>query len=149
MKTLLACFLLMSAFASLNSGQTQQPKSSKIESSMRLKEPEWVLSKTEAQSKSTIYRWNSGQEGVVAEVFVTASPAAAAAKFREFKRRVPVPPKEKLKRLGDEALLWQSENTKGCMILFRRSNVFIHINGTLLIDAQRFAGHLDAVVEQQ
>lgn len=149
MKTLPACFLFILALAGLLTGQSQEVQPSMIEKSMKIKEPAWELTKKEAEPKSTIYRWKSGREKVTAEVFVTASPEAAAAKFQEFKRRMPVPPKKKLQGLGDEALLWQSLNTDGCMILFRKSNVFFHIDGSVLNDAQRLAGHLDNLVGQK
>ena len=147
MKTLPACFLFIASLAGLLTGQTQLPQSSMLEKSMKIKEPAWELSKKEDRPKSTIYRWKSGQERVDVEVFATASQEAAAAKFQDFIRHMPVPPKEKVNGLGDEALLWQSPNTDGCMILFRRSNVFFHIDGSLVTHAKRFAGHLDDLVK--
>ena len=116
-----------------------------IENSIKVK-PAWELSAKEAQPKSTIYRWKSGRERVEVEVFVTASAETAAAKFQDFIRHVPVSPKEKVKGLGDEALLWQSPNTAGCMIVLRRSNVVFHIDGSLLTHFKRFAAHLDDLV---
>jgi hypothetical protein len=114
-----------------------------IENSIKSKEPAWELSRKETQPKSTIYRWKSGSERVEADVFIMASPTAASDEFKEVIRRMPVPPKEKLKGLGDEALLWQSPNTSGCMILFHRSNVFFHMDGSSVANAKRFAKHLD------
>ena len=143
-----ACFLFIVALVGLLAGQTQQVQST-IENSIKAKEPAWELSAREAQTKSTIYRWKSGRERVEVEVFVTASLAAAAAKFQDFIRHMPVPPKEKVNGLGDEALLWQSPNTDVCMILFRRSNVFFHINGSLPTNAKRFAKHLDDLVSSK
>jgi hypothetical protein len=137
-----ACFLFIVALVGLLSGQARGVQST-IENSIKAKEPAWELSAKEAQTKSTIYRWKSGREKVEVEVFVTASPGAAAAKFQDFARHIPIPPKEKVDGLGDEALLWQSPNTNVCMILFLRSNVFFHINGSLPTNAKRFAKHLD------
>ncbi|MDX6305377.1 MAG: hypothetical protein QOI77_2346 [Blastocatellia bacterium] len=142
MATVQACFLLIVALVGLLGGQTRDLQAT-IENSIKVKEPAWELSAKEAQTKSTIYRWKSGRERVEIEVFVTASPGAAAAKFQDFARHIPVPPKEKVDGLGDEALLWQSPNTDVCMLLFRRSNVFFHINGSLPTNAKRFAKHLD------
>jgi hypothetical protein len=139
-----ACFLFIVALVGLLDGQTREL--SMVENSIKAKEPAWELSAKEVQTKSTIYRWKSGRERVEVEVFVTASPEAAAAKFQDFIRHMPVPPRGKVDGLGDEALLWQSPNTDVCMILFRRRNVFFHINGSLPAHARRFAGHLDDLV---
>ena len=137
-----ACFLFIVVLVGLPGGQDREVQST-IENSIKAKEPAWELSAKEAQTKSTIYRWKSGRESVEVEVFVTASPEAAAAKFQGFIRHMPVPSKEKLEGFGDEALLWQSPNTDVCMLLFRRSNVFFHINGSMPTNAKRFAKHLD------
>ena len=71
------------------------------------------------------------------------SPEGAAAKFQEFSRHMPVPWKEKLKGRGDEALVWQGANTDQCMILFRRGNVLVQLNGSSSLHAKRFIKHLD------
>ena len=132
------CLLLIAAGFAL-----EQPQSVLIENSIKSKEPAWELSGKEKQPKSTIYRWKSGTERVEADVWIMDSPTAAIGEFKEFIRRMPVPPKEKLKGLGDEALLWQSPNTTGCMIVFHRANVFFHMDGSSVTDAKRFAKHLD------
>lgn len=142
MATAQACFLLIVALVGLLGGQTRELQAT-IENSIKVKEPAWELSAKESEPKSTIYRWKSGREWVEIHVFVTASPQAAAAKFQDFARHIPVPPKEKVDGLGDEALLWQSPNTDVCMLLFRGSNVFFHLNGSLPTNAKRFAKHLD------
>ena len=116
-----------------------------IEDSIRSNEPTWQLSAKERQPKSTIYRWKAGNENVVAEVFVTSSKQAASDLLQEHAFRVPVPPKQKLKDLGDEALLYQSGSAAG-MILFRRSNVFILLTGSSLTHARRFANHIVNVI---
>lgn len=143
--TTLVLWLVVIASGSL-AAQTRSSKSApaaEIENAIKSKEPAWELSDKEAQPKSTIYRWNLGSERVEADVFMMASPSAATDEFKEFIRRMPVPPKEKLKGLGDEALLWQSPNTSGCMILFHTSTVFFHIDGTSVANTKRFAKHLD------
>jgi len=76
-------------------------------------------------------------------IYVTDSQDEAAAKLNEFAHYVPIPPKERLKSPGDEALLFQGVNTDECMILFRRGNIFVHLNGSSVADAKRFAKHLD------
>ncbi len=145
MTTLHLCLFLTAALAGSLTVQAQGSQSSMIENSIKQKEPAWEFSSParESEPKSTFYRWKSGQEWIDIRVFVTDSPQTAAAQLKEFARHVPVPPKEKLRGQGDEALLYQSANTSGCMILFRRGNVFVHVNGSSLIHAKRFAGHLD------
>lgn len=143
-----ACFLLIVALVGLLGGQTRELQAT-IENSTKVKEPAWELSAKESEPKSTFYRWKSGREWVEIHVFVTASPKAAAAKFQDFIWHMPVPPKEKLEGLGDEALLWQSPNTDVCMLLFRRSNVFFHINGSTPTNAKRFAKHLDDLLAKR
>ena len=112
--------------------QTQASKSSKIENFIKSKEPAWQFSSParEAEPESTFYQWQKGEEWIYFRVFVTDSKQAAAAKFKEFSRHMPVPWKEKLRGTGDEALLCQSANTNACMILFRRGNVFLQLNGS-------------------
>ena len=119
---------------------------SSIEGSIKNNEPTWQLSAKERQPKSTIYRWKAGNENVVAEVFVTSSKQAASDLLQEHAFRVPVPPKQKLKDLGDEALLYQSGSAANGMILFRRSNVFILLTGSSLSHARRFANHIVNVI---
>jgi len=146
MTTLRLCLMTVVAFAGSTFAQSQAPQSVAIESAIKSNEPAWELSAKEKQPTSMIYRWKSGGEKVEAEVFVTASPKEAADKLQEFIHHMPVPPKERLHGLGDEALLWQSPNTNGCMILFRRGNVFFHMDGSLVVHAKRFAKHLDDAV---
>lgn len=86
-----------------------------IEDSIKGNEPAWQLSAKERQPDSTIYRWKSGGEIVAVEVFVTASRQTASDLLQKYRLRVPVPPKEILKGLGDEALLYQSG-----MVFFRK-----------------------------
>lgn len=117
-----------------------------IEGSVKSNEPAWQLSEKEQQPNSTIYRWKSGQEEVVAEVFVTPSKQAASDLLQKYAFRVPVPPKEKPKDLGDEALVFQSSDVAGGMILFRESNVFILITGSSITVAKRFANHIGSVI---
>ena len=50
-------------------GPGSQELSMLIEASINKKEPEWRLVAKEAESGSTIYRWKSGQETIVAQVF--------------------------------------------------------------------------------
>jgi hypothetical protein len=137
-----SCFLLIVALVGLLGGQTRELQAT-IENSIKLKEPAWELSAKESEPKSTFYRWISGREWVEIHVFVTASPQAAADQLEEYARHVPVPPKEKVQGLGEKALFYQSQNTDVCMILFRRSDVFFHINGSMPTNAKRFAKHLD------
>jgi len=143
---MMQAFLFIIAVLAGSVGPTQELQSSTIEASIKSKEPGWELSAKETEAKSTLYRWKSGRESVEVLVFVTASPQAAADKLEEYARHVPVPPKEKVQGLGEKALLFQSQNTDVCMILFRRSNVFFHINGSLPANAKRFAKHLDDLV---
>ncbi len=146
--TIHLCLLLVIALAGSLNPQTEGSQSalaSSIENSIKSKEPGWEFSAParEAQPNSTLYRWKSGEERIRARVFVTDSPEAAAKQLNEFSRHVPVPPKVKLKSPGDEALLYQGENTNGCMILFRRGNVFVSLSGSSVVHAKRFAKHLD------
>jgi len=142
--TLVLCvFVIASTSLAAQTRSSQTELSSKIETAIKSQEPAWELSGKEAQPKSTIYRWKLGSERVEADVFMMASPTAATDEFREFIRRMPVAPKEKLEGLGEEAWLWQSPNTSGCMILFHRSNVFFHMDSSSVADAKRFAKHLD------
>jgi|SRR6267154_3571877 len=137
-----ACFLFIVTLVGLLGGQTRELQST-IENSIKVKEPAWELSAKETEPKSTFYRWKSGRESVEVHVYVTASPQAAADQLEEYARHVPVPPKEKVQGLGEKALFYQSPNTDVCMILFRRSNVFFHLNASLATNAKRFAKHLD------
>jgi hypothetical protein len=119
--TQLLCLLLTTTLATSTAARapnSQSALASEIENAIKSKEPAWELSRKEAQPRSTIYRWESGSERVEAEVFIMVSERDATDEFKEFIRRMPVPPKEKLKGLGDEAFLWQSANTSGCMIVF-------------------------------
>jgi hypothetical protein len=83
------------------------------------------------------------EQQIDVHIYVIDSQDAAAAKLNEFAHYVPIPPKERLKSPGDEALLFQGVNTDECMILFRRGNIFVHLNGSSVADAKRFAKHLD------
>jgi hypothetical protein len=147
-KNLLPGILLIAALLSSLAAQTQSSQSelaSKIKDAIKSKEPNWEFSspRREADANSTYYHWKSGQEDIECRVFVTDSQQAATAKLNEYAHHVPIPPKERLKTPGDEALLFQGVNTDGCMILFRRGNIFVHLNGTSVVNAKRFAKHLD------
>ena len=83
---------------------------------------------------------------VVTEVFLTTCKQAASDLLKKFEFRVPVPPKERPKGLGDEALLYQTGNSGSSMILFRKSNVFILITGSSVMDARRFSDHIADVI---
>jgi hypothetical protein len=123
--------------------QTQGSDSSVIENSIKAKEPAWELSAKKIKRDSTFYRWESGQQRIYMNIFVTDSPQAAAAKLNQVAQQVPITPKERPKTPGDEALLYQGVNTNECMILFRRGNIFVHLNGSSVANAKRFAKHLD------
>lgn len=138
-RTLVCCFLLVLV---LFSGSMAQDVLSLIENAVKVNEPTWQLSATERQPTSTIYRWKSGTESVVFEVFMKPSKQAAADLLREYQFRVPVPPKEELKGSGDEALLYQSASATNAMILFRKSNVFVRLTGSSVLHAKRFANHV-------
>jgi len=120
-----------------------------IEDSVKINDPTWQLSAREQQPKSTIYRWKLGQDNVVAEVFLTSSKEAASDLLQQHAFRVPVPPKEKLKGIGDEALLYQSSAAPNGMILFRKSNVFILITGSSVLNARKFANHIASVISDK
>jgi hypothetical protein len=68
------------------------------------------------------------------------------AKLKEFKWRVPVPPKERLQEPGDESVLYQSAAGKSCMLLYRRSHVFVKLNSNTKENATRFARHIDELL---
>jgi hypothetical protein len=141
--TLKLCLLVIAGVAGSLTFQTPSSDSSSIENCIRTKEPAWELSVKKVKPDSTSYRWKLGAKQIDVHVFVTDSQQAAAAKFNEYGQHVPIPPKERLKSPGDEALLFQGVNTDECMILFRRGNIFVHLNGTSVADAKRFAKHLD------
>ena len=61
--------------------------------------------------------------------------------MHRFAMRFAVPPKARPKDLGEEALLFQVGKASGT-ILFRKSNVFVHINGSSITNARRFALHI-------
>lgn len=140
MKIFQLCCSLVLLFCNSMAGVTQDILPS-IEDSIKSNEPAWQLSAKERQPDSTIYRWKSGGEIVAVEVFVTASKQAASDLLQKYALRVPVPPKETLKGLGDEALLYQSG-----MVFFRKSNVFVRITGSSAPNARRFANHIASVV---
>lgn len=112
-----ACIILV--IVGCNAMASRLQLSSLIESSMKDKEPNWRLYSKEAEPRSTIYIWKSGKDILVAKVFVTASEQAASDTFRKYARRFAVPPKERLKDLGDEALIFQSDNFPSGSLLFR------------------------------
>jgi hypothetical protein len=141
--TLQLCLLVIAGVASSLTFQTPSSDSSLIENCIRSKEPAWQLSAKKIKPDSTSYRWKLGEQQIDVHIYVTDSQDAAAAKLNEFAHYVPIPPKERLKSPGDEALLFQGVNTDECMILFRRGNVFVHLNGSSVADAKRFAKHLD------
>lgn len=144
-KSLLICCLLVGLGSSSMAGVTQDDLAS-IENSIKRNEPAWALSAKEVQPSSTIYRWKAGQQAVVTEIFLTASNQEASGLLEKFALRVPVPPKEKPKGLGDEALLFQTADTGGGMILFRKGNAFILITGSSMADERRFAKHIAGVI---
>lgn len=148
MITISVCCSLLLLFCSSMAAVTQDVLTS-IEGSIKDNEPTWQLSAREQQPKSIIYRWKAGKEIVVAEVFVTSSKQAASDLLQEHAFRVPIPPKQKLKSLGDEALLYQSGNAANGMILFRRSNVFILLTGSSVPNARRFANHIVNVIPER
>lgn len=135
-----ACiFLLMfgcDAWAS-----TLQELPSLIERSMKEKEPNWQLYRTESTPRSTIYMWKSGEDVVQVEISVTVSEQAASDAFNRIALRFNNPPKERPKDLGDEALIFQSERFTSGSILFRKGSVFIKIVGSPMVDMKRFATH--------
>ena len=145
MITMPVCYSILLLFFGSMAAVTQDLLSL-IEGSVKDNEPTWQLSAKERLPKSTIYRWKAGNEKVVAEVFVTSSKQAASDLLQEHAFRVPVPPKQKLKDLGDEALLYQSGSAANGMILFRRSNVFILLTGSSLTHTRRFASHIVSVI---
>ena len=120
-----------------------QDMQSKIESSIKSKESNWVLAKKEVQPESTIYRWKSDSDWVTMEVFVLGSAQLAKQKLAQYRRRVPVPPKEKLQEPGDESLLYQSDTGTSCMLLFRRAHLFVQLNSNTQVNAKRFARHVN------
>jgi hypothetical protein len=120
---------------------------SKIESSIKSKESGWELAKKEVGPESTIYRWKSGSDRVTMEAFVLDSSQSAEAKLKEFTWRVPVPPKERLQEPGDQAVLYQGAVRKSCMLLYRRSHVFVQLNSNTPENATRFARHIDDVLD--
>jgi len=146
---LLTAMLLTMLLCRAINGVAFQELSSLIEPSIKVKEPEWRLVAKEAQSGSTIYRWKFGREIVAVEIFVTASKQAASDLLQKNVLRVPVPPKEKVKGLGDEALLYQSGNAANGMVFFRKSNVFVRITGSSAPNARRFADHIASVVPDE
>lgn len=143
---LLTAMLLAMLLCRAINGMAPQELSSLIEGSIKNNEPAWHLSAKERQPDSTIYRWKSGREIVAVEVFVTASKQAASDLLQKNVLRVPVPPKERVKGLGDEALLYQSRNAANGMVFFRKSNVFVRITGNSAPSARRFADHIASVV---
>ena len=146
-KTIFVLCLFVIACGSLPAQTTssQSELASKIETAIKSQEPAWEFSPTprDARANSTVCHWKSGPEQIDIHVFVTDSAEAAVGKLNEFAQQVPIAPKERLKTLGDEALMYQGVNTKACMILFRRDNIVIHLNGSSVADAKRFAKHLD------
>ena len=149
MTTTLHLFLFgIALFACSLTLQTQGSQSDLIENSIKSKEPAWELSSKKVKRESTTYKWKSGEQRVDIRVYVTDSPQKAAAKLSEFSQYVPVTPKERLKSLGDEALLYQGRNTNDCMILFRGGNVFVHLNASSAVNGKRFAKHLAEILDK-
>lgn len=143
MTTTLHLFLLgIAGLACSLISQTQGSQSDLIENSIKSKEPAWELSSKEEKRDSTNYKWKWEEQWIDIHVYVTDSPQKAAAKLSEFSQFVPVTPKERLKSLGDEAMLYQGLNTNDCMILFRRGKVFVQLKASSVVNGKRFARHL-------
>lgn len=148
METTLCTAMLLSMFLFNSIGGARfQELTWLIETSIKDKEPEWRLVAKEAESRSTIYRWKSGQENILAQVFSAESEQAASDMLHKFAMRFAVPPKARPKDLGEEALLFQRGNASGGTILFKKSNVFVHINGSSIVNARRFALHILDLIE--
>ena len=139
----LCCLVIASGPLAAQTHSSQSVLPSEIENAVKNKEPAWELSAKKVKPDSTSYRWKLEEQQIDVHIYVTDSQDAAAAKLNEFAHYVPIPPKERLKSPGDEALLFQGVNTDECMILLRRGNVFIRLNGSSVADAKRFAKHLD------
>ncbi len=108
------CFSLL-VLLGCSMGAVTQDLSQSIESSIQNNESDWQLSAKklrpaqELLPHSTSYWWKSGEQSVVVEVFVNPSEQTASALLRQYAFRIPVAPKEELKDLGDQALLYQSK----------------------------------------
>ena len=146
-RILFACiFLLIVACSCITA--TLQDLPSLIERAMKEKEPNWQLYRTESTPRSTIYMWKLGEDVVQVEIFVTASEQAASDAFSKIALRFNVPPKERPKDLGDEALIFQSERFTSGSILFRKGSVFIKIGGSPMVDMKRFATHFAELISK-
>src|SRR5215471_64076 len=139
-------FLLIAGWTCMTG--TLQDLPTLIESSMRDKEPNWRLYRTESTPRSTIYMWKSGEDTVGAEIFVTASEQAASDAFKKYIVRFNGPPKERPKDLGDEALIFQSEGVPSGSILFRKANVLIKMSGSSMVDMRRFATYFVELISK-
>jgi hypothetical protein len=117
-----------------------------IENSIKSNEPGWTLTSKENHPTSTIYFWRSGKKLVDAAVFLTDSDQAASDLMRLNVQKIPVPPQETLRGLGDEALLYHRGTSTNGAILFRKDKVFIRLTGTSVADALRFAHRIGDVL---
>jgi hypothetical protein len=125
-RTTLKLSLTLSAMLIGSLVGSAQEMQSKIESSIKSKESHWELVSKDVRSESTIYDWKSCSDWVTMEAFILDSSQSAKLKMAEFKRRVPVPPKEKSQQSGDEA------------VLYRRGRIFVKLSSNTLVNAKRF-----------
>lgn len=118
-------------------GQDLSSLLEKIESPAARQGLDWKLSRKEFRERSSSYQWESKGSSGGLSIASTGSQEEASTMLHKTMMRVSVGPKTKLTGLGDEAFLYYSDRQHGCMILFRKLNVFVHMTGSSVTVVER------------
>jgi|SRR5215467_5717771 len=111
-------------------------------------EPTWKLDSKEDLNGGQVFYWKSDKQSVTVSIVIFSSEDEAKTCLLKKVNMVPVPPKSKINNLGDEAVLYQSEGSRRCMLLIRKETVFIQVNADECADAEKFAKHIIKSIEK-
>jgi hypothetical protein len=121
----------------------------KIEREGKAQEPQLRISRKEIREGACSLWWELGEHSGSAHIYFAASEKGATELLDKTRMRVPVGPKTKLQKLGDEGFLYQSSKDERGMILFRKASVFIHITGTSVSVAEKLAVSIAAHISSK
>src|SRR5262249_10427289 len=91
-------------------------------------EPTWKLDRKEDLNDGQVFHWKSDKQRANISIETFSSEAEAKTYLSKQVTGVPVRYKSKINDLGDEAFLYQSAGSRGCMLLISKGTVFIQVS---------------------
>ncbi len=110
----------------------------RTEETRKRSDPGWNLARKEAVKDGATYWWASSNQVVSVYISVAASQGAASELLDQLKMRITTATKP-LTELGDEAVLSKGEKVEACVVIIRKSNVVVQINGPSLGVSKKWA----------